>query len=105
MSEDRLDQALREMKDENVDAATLEVARARVWGNMANAASATCAEFREDFHAYLANELSNHRRLLLEDHLSRCPGCRTRIAEMKGDRRVVAMPVRPNSRGRRPGPP
>ncbi|MBW8712782.1 MAG: FecR domain-containing protein [Acidobacteria bacterium] len=103
MSEDRLEQALQEMKDENVDAATVEAARARVWGNMANAASATCAEFREDFHAYLANELSDHRRLLLEDHLSRCPGCRTRIAEMKGDRRVVAMPVRSSSRWMRRG--
>src|SRR3954471_1041304 len=103
MSEDRLEQALQEMKDENVDAATLEAARARVWGNMANAASTTCAEFREDFHAYLANELSDHRRLLLEDHLSRCPGCRTRIAELKGDRRVLAMPVRSNSRGVRRG--
>jgi ferric-dicitrate binding protein FerR (iron transport regulator) len=103
MSEDRLEQGLQEMKDENVDAATLEAARARVWGNMANAASTTCAEFREDFHAYLANELSDHRRLLLEDHLSRCPGCRTRIAELKGDRRVVAMPVRSNSRWMRRG--
>src|SRR3954468_21894187 len=103
MSEDRLEQGLQEMKDENVDAATLEAARARVWGNMANAASTTCAEFREDFHAYLANELSDHRRLLLEDHLSRCPGCRTRIAELKGDRRVLAMPVRSNSRWMRRG--
>src|SRR3954453_6262333 len=103
MSEDRLEQGLQEMKDENVDAATLEAARARVWGNMANAASTTCAEFREDFHAYLANELSDHRRLLLEDHLSRCPGCRTRIAELKGDRRVLAMPVRLNSGWFHPG--
>jgi len=49
MSEDRLEQALQEMKDENVDAATVEAARARVWGNMANAASATCAEFPKTF--------------------------------------------------------
>ena len=92
MSEDRLERALQEMKEEDVDAGTLEAARARVWEKVTNAGSATCAEFRQDFHAYLANELGGSRRLLVEDHLSRCPGCRTRIAEMKGERPIVAMP-------------
>ena len=88
------------MKEENVDSGTLEAARARVWEKMAmaKAGSATCAEFRQDFHAYLVNELGGSRRILVEDHLSRCPGCRTRIAEMKGERHVVAMPVRSSSR-------
>ena len=90
MSEDRLERALQEMKHEDVDAGTLEAARARVWGSMTNAVSATCAEFRPDFPAYLGNELGDSRRILLEDHLSRCPGCRTRIAEMKGERTIVA---------------
>ena len=98
MSEDRLERALQEMKHEDVDAGTLEAARARVWGSMTNAVSATCAEFRPDLPAYLRNELGDSRRVLLEDHLSRCPGCRTRIAEMKGERTVVAMPVRSSSR-------
>ena len=98
MSEDRLERALQEMKDEDVDAGTLEAARARVWGSMTNAVSATCAEFRPDLPAYLRNELGDSRRILLEDHLSRCPGCRTRIAEMKGERTIVAMPVRSTSR-------
>src|SRR3954471_13789700 len=95
---DNLDRALQDMKNENVDAATLEAARARVWENMTNPASVTCGEFRQDLHAYLRKELSDGRRLLVEDHLSRCPGCRTRIAEMKGERTVVAMPVRSSSR-------
>ena len=86
MSEDRLERALQEMKEEDVDSGTLEAARARVWEKVTNAGSATCAEFRQDFHAYLANELGGSRRILVEDHLSRCPGCRTRIAEMKGER-------------------
>ena len=98
MSEDRLERALQEMKDEHVDAGTLEAARARVWGSMTNAVSATCAEFRPDLPAYLRNELGDSRRILLEDHLSRCPGCRTRIAEIKGERTIVAMPVRSTSR-------
>ena len=98
MSEDRLERALQEMKEEDVDAGTLEAARARVWEKVTNADSATCAEFRQDFRAYLGNELGGSRRILVEDHLSRCPGCRTRIAEMKGERPIVAMPRRSSSR-------
>jgi hypothetical protein len=91
MSEDRLERALHEMTEENVDAGTLEAARARVWETV-NAGNANCAEFRQDFRAYLDNELGGSRRILVEDHLSRCPGCRTRIAAMKGERTVIAMP-------------
>ena len=98
MSEDRLERALQEMKEEDVDAGTLEAARARVWEKVTNAGSATCAEFRQDFRAYLGNELGGSRRILVEDHLSRCPGCRARIAEMKGERPIVAMPRRSSSR-------
>src|SRR5436190_10414628 len=98
MSEDRLEKAVLEMKAENVDTGTLHAARARVWENMTTTASATCAEFRPDFHAYLGKELGDGRRLLVEDHLSRCPACRTRIAGMKGERSIVAMPVRSTSR-------
>jgi hypothetical protein len=108
MSEDRLERALQEMREENVDSSTLEGARARSWEKLTNAGGAShgmpftrsgaCAEFRQDFPAYLANELGDSRRTLVEDHLSRCPGCRARIADMKGERRVVAMPVRSSSR-------
>jgi hypothetical protein len=98
MSENRLERALQEMKEEDVDSGTVEAARARVWEKVAGAGSGTCAEFRPDFHAYLANELGASRRLLVDDHLSRCPGCRARIAEMKGERTVVAMPRRSSSR-------
>jgi ferric-dicitrate binding protein FerR (iron transport regulator) len=98
MSEDRLERALQEMKQEDVDAGTLEAARARVWENVSNAGGATCAEFRQDFRAYLGRELGGSRSLLVEDHLSRCPACRARIAEMKGERTVIAMPQRSSSR-------
>ena len=98
MSEDRLEQALQEMREEDIDAGTLDAARARVWEKMTNDAPAMCAEFRQDFQSYLRNELGSSRRLLVEDHLSRCPACRTRISEMKGERRVIAMPLRSSSR-------
>src|SRR5687767_11597423 len=98
MSEDRLERALQEMTEEDVDSGTLGAARARVWAKVTNAGSATCAEFRQDFPAYLVNGLGGSRRILVDDHLSRCPGCRARIADMKGERPIVAMPVRSSSR-------
>ena len=101
MSEDRLERALQEMREEDVDSGTLEDARARVWESVTSAGSATqgtCVEFRQDFHAYLANELGGSRRILVDDHLSRCPSCRARIADLKGERRIVAMPQRSSSR-------
>jgi hypothetical protein len=94
MSQNSLVRALQEMKDEHADAGTLEAARARVWDTMTSTVSATCAEFRLDLPAYLANELGDSRRILVEDHLGRCPGCRARIAELKGERTIVAMPRR-----------
>ena len=101
MSEDLLDRALEEKKAEDVDAAALETARARVLKTVANAGTVACAEFRQDFRAYLApgaNVLAGGRRTLVEDHLSRFPGCRTALAEMKGERRVIAMPQRSTPR-------
>ena len=94
MSVDRLERALQEMKEEGVDAGSLEAARLRVWEQVTNATGSTCAEFRQDFQAYLGKQLGDSRRILLEDHLSRCPACRARIADMKGERPVVAMPQR-----------
>ena len=101
MSEDRLERALQEMKQEDVDAATVDAARARVWNKVTGAAG--CAEFRSDFRAYLGGELADGRRALLEDHLSRCPACRAAMAGQKGERRVIAMPQRSSSRWMRWG--
>ena len=93
MSDDRLERALDEMKQEDVDAGTLQAARARVWEKVAGA-GATCAEFRPDLRAYREGALAGSRRVLVEDHLSRCPACRASLAETKGGRRVIAMPQR-----------
>lgn len=97
MSEDRLDKALEEMRNEPVDAAALDAVRARVWDEV-TAAGAGCAEFRADFRAYLGGTLPASRRMLMDDHLSRCPACRASLAELKGERRVIPMPQRASSR-------
>ena len=101
MSEDRLERALREMRQEAVDAPTLEAARASVWDAVSGGAGATCAEFRPDLQAYVSGALGGSRRILLDDHLSRCPACRAAVAGARGERRVIAMPQRSSSRPRR----
>src|SRR6478609_8578636 len=98
MSEDHLERALQEMRDEPVDSATLDGARARVWEHVTNSGNGACAEFRQDFGGYLGNALGGSRRTLVEDHLSRCAGCRAHMADLKGERRVIAMPRRTSSR-------
>ena len=106
MSDDRLDSALEEMKQEAVDAATLDGVRARVWHTLTHTAPAMvdgCAEFRPDLRAYLSGTLTGGRRMLLEDHVSRCTACRTALAEMKGERQVIAMPQRSAAPWRRWG--
>ena len=76
MSEDRLERALEEMRQEAVNGRTLEAARARVWNEVAGVAGSSCAEFRPDFAAYLNGSLGGSRRVLMDDHLSRCAACR-----------------------------
>jgi ferric-dicitrate binding protein FerR (iron transport regulator) len=103
MTQDRLERALEEMTQEAVDPATLDAARARVWNTLSTPAVDGCAEFRPDLHAYLSGTLTGSRLVLLEDHVSRCSACRTVLAEMKGERRVIAMPQRSSSPVRRWG--
>src|SRR5262249_5391202 len=103
MSEDRLERALEEMRQEAVDAGTIAAARDRVRDRLTSAAVAGCAEFRPDFSSYVSGALAGSRRILLEDHLSRCTACRAVLAEMKGERRVIAMPHRSHSRWPRLG--
>jgi hypothetical protein len=102
MSEDRLDKALNEMRQEEVEPGTLEAARTRVWSALSAAGStgASCEEFRSLFPAYLGGELAGSRRVLLEDHLGRCAACRSALAAARGGSRVVAMPQRARSSSR-----
>ena len=97
MSQDRLDKALEEMQHETIDAATLDAVRTRVWNKLPDTAPAGCAEFRPDLQAYLSGSVTGGRCVLLEDHISRCAACRAALAEMKGERRVIAMPQRSSS--------
>ena len=98
MSEDRLDTAVQQTRDEFVDEATVEAARRRVWDRLTGAERAGCAEFGSDFRAYVSGALASNRRVLMDDHLSRCVACRNALAELRGERRVIPMPRRSSSR-------
>ncbi len=95
MSEDRLEKALEAIRDESATPEQLESARVRVWEKLESAAA--CAEFRLQFRDYLDGRISDSRRLLLEDHLSRCPQCRAQMAGLKGEATVIPMPRKRSS--------
>ena len=94
MSEDRLEKALEAMRNESVSPEQMAEARSRVWAQLEGAGMSACAEFQPGFGDYLAGGLTGSRRLLMEDHLSRCPKCRARVAELRGERKVVPLPQR-----------
>ena len=93
MNEDRFDQLLEEMRNETVPAAEAQAAKDRVREHLRNP---VCSEFRAEFSGYLAGGLLESRRLLMEDHLTRCAACRGELAQARGERpgRVVELPVR-----------
>jgi len=93
MSEDRLDRAVNEVRNESVPAEEMAAAKTRVWERLSGAEPALCREFREALPAYLAGGLKPDRRLLVEDHLGRCARCRRALAERRGESAVVPMPA------------
>jgi hypothetical protein len=94
MSEDRLDKALEAMGSENVTPEELAAARARVWEKLGVSGQAACSEFKPALADYHEGRLAGNRRLLMEDHLSRCTRCRAELAVLKGERKVTPLPIR-----------
>jgi len=80
MPEDRLEKLLNEMREETVPTEEVAAAKDRVWRKIAAEAPSVCSEFRADLALYAAGGLEGSRRLLVEDHLSRCPACRRVLA-------------------------
>lgn len=87
MNENELDQILKDMGQEEPDPATLAAVRERVWNNLS--AGPLCLQFRAEFEDYRVGSLTESQRLLLEDHLTRCAGCRRSFNAAP----VVAMPA------------
>jgi len=98
MAEDRLEKAITAMKNEKVDPERLEEARSRVWEKLEGQGETACLEFRPKLKDYLSGQIQSSARLLIEDHLSRCPHCRSKLAELKGDRPAALAPPRSASK-------
>jgi hypothetical protein len=94
MTDERFDQLLDSLRDEPVDSAVEAEAKARVGEKLTESArmNPVCARFRLDFAAYKEGTLLESRRLLVQDHLSRCVDCR-RVLEGHTAANVVAMPA------------
>ncbi len=93
MSEDRLEKALEAMRSESIDPQQLADAGTRVREKLEKP-GALCSEFQSQFREYLDGGFSANRRMLIEDHLGRCPLCRARLADLRGEHRVIPMQVR-----------
>ena len=111
MSEDRLEKALEAMRNESANDAELAGAQRRVLQALAaisgevpqkpSPGETLCAQFQPQFNDYLESRLLDSRRMLMEDHLGRCPHCRKKLAELKGGQTVFEMPRRRLSNARR----
>ena len=93
MTDERFDEVLDEMRAERAPAEQTAEARERAWGQILRSTSLACAEFRPEFGAYRAGELTAARGTLLEDHLGRCAECRRAYEDPAREDRVVAMPL------------
>lgn len=98
MNDERFEQLLQGMRDEDVGPEELAAARERVWNRLQADGTVACDELRPELRAYAAGRASESRRLLIDDHLSRCVECRRALQQIKRAGKVVAMPARPARR-------
>lgn len=97
-----LENAVQQIREEEIDNAVIEAAAARVWANLAaqvHSPLRTCSDFQALIPDFKAGRLPESRALLVKDHLHECVACR-RIYEGK----VAAMPVRFDSAKRKSNP-
>lgn len=106
-NERKLDEAIEAMKRDEPLPEHVQHARTKVWDQISGDAPATPERLRsvEDFQAllvpYMRGELSEARRMLVEDHLSKNPASRRKLDELRGNLRM--MPPSPAKRsGGRP---
>ncbi|MDR1727814.1 MAG: FecR domain-containing protein [Acidobacteriota bacterium] len=110
MTDDKLEMALEAMKNENAPDGEVARAGGRVLskldlpqGGQAGGAigDALCRRFQAQFDGYLGGRLDEAARLLLEDHLGRCPQCRRALARRRdgaGTEPASAIPFAPTRR-------
>ena len=85
-----LDRAISEIREEAIDATTMNKAAQRVWANLSAEAAPviagevdairSCADFQALIPAWREGRLSPARALLFEDHTHECTACRKALA-------------------------
>jgi len=100
-----LDKVTAEIRNTQVDPATVSGAANRVWARVSAAAGETefqlpaveriegCRDFQSLIPAYLAGKLSEARSLLLVDHTHECIPCRKAMNEARAKRSVTFKPA------------
>ncbi len=101
-----LDQAIAEIRAEEMDQAAVEQAAARVWARLSQASHSlpqavhssddvlrTCADFRALIPAYRAKQLPDAQAWLVEDHIHGCPACRSALEAAQSGNVVGLKPV------------
>lgn len=101
MNAERFDELLEQMRAEGAPADQIRGAEERVWQRLAASQSPACEELRPELPGYVAGALDEPRRLLLNDHLSRCVDCRHALAELKGQRTLAPFPTATTTRASR----
>ena len=87
-----LDQAIAQIRAEEMDTVAVEQAAARVWQKVSAPVLRTCADFQALLPDYRTRQLADAQVWLLEDHLHRCPACRN-VAAARSEK-VVAFTLR-----------
>src|SRR5579872_3603936 len=87
-----LDQAIAQIRTEEMDTVAVEQAAARVWQKVSAPVLRTCADFQALLPDYRTRQLADAQVWLLEDHLHGCPACRSAAAARS--EKVVEFPAR-----------
>ena len=93
-----LDQAITEIRNEEIPPAVIERAADRVWARISEQPGVetirNCADYQALIPAHLGGRLAEGRALLLTDHTHECPACRKALAAARHAAPVIQMPVR-----------
>jgi Putative zinc-finger len=99
-----------DIRDEKLDAATVESAAQRAWARLSGEHAAAeigvapvehirgCADFQTLIPAYQQGILSSARTMLLEDHVRECVPCRRALKEARGGNQAALQLERQRAR-------
>ena len=92
MNDKIFDELLKEIREEKVSEEQVADASERVFRRLTSTTSRACSEIRPQLKDYADGNLMESRRLLVDDHLSRCVECRHALSDVKGNKKVVEIP-------------